>query len=94
MRAPVPAAGKPQLFFLAISLVDDGTLREGCLTAKEASEYVLQDGGDFFGGLRLPQETDPDLYTYEGWACQILAEDFLSANEALIRKEVAQALGR
>ena len=84
----LPRGGKPQLFFVAIALVDDDEFEKACQTAVEANEYVRRPDETFFdskGGDAIEQS---EAFTYEGYACQYLAEDFVRANESALRQLV------
>lgn len=82
----LPRGGKPQLFFVAIALVDDVTFENACQNAVERSEYIPRSDDTFFG-VEVDQ-TMPlsEAFTYEGFACQRLAEDFVTANETHLRE--------
>ena len=83
----LPRGGKPQLFYVAILLVDDTRFEAACASAKEAREYVASPDGTYFN-VDLPDKDIASAYTYEGWAAQVFAESFVAANEARIRQEV------
>lgn len=86
----LPRAGKPQLFYAAIALVDQQTFKDRLMRAAEREEYV----GDADGAARstdLLQDLLPEAFTYEGWACAELAETFVRVNEARLTELVAGA---
>lgn len=84
----LPRGGKPQLFFMALSKVDDQRIKEGVLSAREAYEYVAEVTEEEYAKF---SEIDPssELFTYEGWACMRFAEKFVEANEDKLRRLVA-----
>ena len=85
----LPRGGKPQLFFVAVSLMDDAEFSQSCAMAVERSEYIPNGNGEFFD--RLANGCGPDAYTYEGWACQQLAARFVDANRDALLEQVEKA---
>ncbi|MBB4123946.1 hypothetical protein [Martelella radicis] len=85
----LPRAGKPQLFFVAINLIDDDEFERECRNAKEKNEYLPSEKVTLIEDLSQSKFSPPDMYTYEGWASQILAENFLIANESIIRERLS-----
>jgi hypothetical protein len=84
----LPRAGKPQLFFAAVLLVDETRYARSCETAAERGEYVSDDSLKDFSGNRKDLGTLRKRFTYEGWACQFLAEEFVSVNENKLMSQV------
>lgn len=84
-------AGKPQLFYVAISLVEAAVFRDGLRRAKERDEFLEYRDGEQTSNA-LIDSLRPSAFTYEAWANAILAEDFLRANEERLRGQVAAAL--
>lgn len=86
----LPRAGKPQLFFMAISLVDDETLRQKCLQAPERHEFkgFQYDHSGRFPAVEEHERDHHKNYTYEGWAAWLLSNEFIELNEYALLKLV------
>ncbi|PTM60693.1 hypothetical protein [Phreatobacter oligotrophus] len=82
----LPRGGKPQLFFIAISLIDDDRFSTLALEAEEADEYTrfaIADEGlhkDEDGRYSYFKKYDPRVFTYEGLACIYICEKFIELN--------------
>lgn len=82
----LPRGGKPQLFFIAISLVEDERFRMLASNAEEADEYVrfanreegLTKSDD--GNYSYFSKYDSSVFTYEGLACIQFCNDFIDIN--------------
>ena len=88
----LPRAGKPQLFYLAVSLVRDSEFREECKKAWERHEYVETNVQAFFGVDSTADLNNHRKFTYEGWACRCLARDFVEANRGALRQRVKEKM--
>ena len=88
----LPRGGKPQLFFVAVCLVSDEEFERSCQNAIEKNEYITNTDNTFFDKSGKKQISMPEAFTYEGYACHWLAEEFLSANEVQVRLMIAAAL--
>lgn len=79
----LPRGGKPQIFFVAISLVSPERYEEAKRTADESYEFV----NDLDAMRRLQDSKAPphEAFTYEGWAAVTFANEFVEANDEYLR---------
>lgn len=75
----LPRAGKPQMFFVVISHLDEQALAERARNARERVEYVRNEFHEFLH--RQPDAKLADSFTYEGLAAFHYTELYLEANE-------------
>jgi hypothetical protein len=85
----LPRGGKPQLFYIAISLVDDKDLRMKANRAEEADEYIrFADGGEISpkGDINYSyfSKYDRSAFTYEGLASLFICDRFIEMNKTQI----------
>jgi hypothetical protein len=83
--------GKPQLFYVAIALVDNATFKDGLRKAKERDEFLEPRDGDQTPS-DLVDSLHANAFTYEAYASALLSLDFLRLNEAKLRERIASAL--
>ncbi|SDG91861.1 hypothetical protein [Sulfitobacter delicatus] len=75
----LPRAGKPQVFFVAISHLSEAEMQDRAASAPERVEFVRDESDQLF--LSEMRESDTHkLFTYEGWAAGHFAEQFFEAN--------------
>lgn len=74
----LPRGGKPQLFFVARVKMTKEELIEKAKSAKERHEFLSSDD-TFFETAETKDGSS--LFTYEGWAALVFAEEFIEANE-------------
>ncbi len=79
----LPRGGKPQIFFVAISLVSEERYQEAKRNARERHEYV--DSSATIDKLLASPAPPHAAFTYEGWAAVFFAQQFVQANEARLR---------
>jgi hypothetical protein len=78
----LPRAGKPQLFWIAISLVDAEYFRKSCSEAEEASEYIVDEKATQLPDQLRDEEEFLAGFTYEGRASFEFGRRFVVANRA------------
>lgn len=85
----LPRGGKPQIFFVAISLISAERYEEAKRTADESYEFV--DDPDAMKRLQESSAPPHEAFTYEGWAAVTFANEFVEANEEYLRTLVKPA---
>jgi len=77
----LPRGGKPQLFYVAVLLIEEDEFEIFCASAEEKSEYIENAKGSFFSGDSIDPKRMVDAFTYEGFAAFVFAQNFVDANE-------------
>lgn len=82
----LPRGGKPQLFFVAVTSLSKTEIIERSRKADESWEFVDEENEDFSGFKSFSELSEiMDSFTYEGWACLRLAEDFIEVNSEMMK---------